>query len=139
MNQPITCSAHALINALTLRGALIPPHDSQALIQKTLAKVAPLSPDEDEKPFARSRGFEIRPWRPAAAQLPTPESIAMHFAQLLQEAGPAMMTISSTLSKRDRTTGSSVAFADNPELKERRVAHRVVAIKDRDLVKVIDS
>src|SRR5437764_1149745 len=137
-DQPITCTANALINALTLRGAIVNSEQSQILIQKTLAKIAPLTPEE-KKTFAAAYGFEIRPWRLSAMQITDPESIATQFAQHLQDAGPAMITIASPLSKRNRSIMPSITFDANPELIGNGVSHRVVADSNGNTVRIIDS
>lgn len=140
MDQPVTCSANSLINALLLNGAAIPPGDAQALVNKTLETKSSLS-SADQAAFARMYGFELGIWKPNNT---TPEDVATQFAELLQR-GPAVVTISSTFSKRDKTVLPEVALRDNPQhakmVEERSgyINHRVAAMRDGSTVKLVDG
>lgn len=139
MDQPITCSANSLVNALRLSGYDVPEDLEASLIQKTLETRAPLDQQEDIDRVIAAYGAELQGWVPPPSEIPDLGSVDDSFARQLGENCVALLSVSSSLSKRDRDIEASVSFDDNPVLRGKNVRHRVVAQSHKGVVEIIDS
>lgn len=136
-DRPLACSAYSLLNALQICGAEISSTSANNLISRVEETLTPLT-YEDRKHFAQENGYTAEWLSFDESYTDSYERLIEKFAQELK-LGPIFFSISTYLSKRDRTIQPTETIHANPELQEKEITHSIVATRDDLNIKLIDS
>jgi len=133
--KQIICSACTLINALTLSGAIISPSETQSLISNVEQSRQPLELQQVHD-FAQQHDSVIK-FIPLPDKVTDITELVDVFTKAISK-GPAMIAISTLLSKRNPTVPSRHEDQLSKKHRGKPIVHRVASIIDDNTVFIID-